>query len=275
MRFMQKEIESFVAAAETASITRTSMRVGITQASISAAVSRRENEFHIRLFIGRHAQGRSLTPEGQHYLSEAKSLLLQGEELIAGATETSTTVGGRLGLGGLTTLYPLVVPEVLQAFTKRHPAVRIDPTAGDQADLSEQLRTRRFSLALTCDRDVPGDPSFAALMTLPPFAFFALAYPLATGPHTAIEQSAEHSFLLLDLPIRGHYVLSLFHRLGLMPSIAGRSGHMEVIPSRAARGEGCGRANAQPRNRASSDGGKLREACRTAIHGLAHWESRW
>ena len=116
MRFTLKQIEYFVAAVESGSITLASEQVHISQPSISAAISGLESEFGIQLFIRHHAQGLSLTSQGLRFLREAQSLLLQSEERTATATEISTRVGGVLSLGCLTTLYPLVVPEVLQAF---------------------------------------------------------------------------------------------------------------------------------------------------------------
>lgn len=257
MRFTLKQIEYFVAAAETGSITLASERVHISQPSISSAISGLESEFGIQLFIRHHAQGLSLTPQGQRFLREAKSLLLQAEELTAAAAELSTKVGGVLNLGCLATLYPLVVPEMVQAFKARFPTVRIEAIASDQADLFEQLRNGRLSLVLSYDMNVPADLEFVPLATLPPFAFVSARHPLARHRRVTLEQLAAYPYLLLDLPISRDYFLSLFHRAGLMPPIAGRFQYMEVIRSLAARGEGFGLANAQPRNRASLDGGKL------------------
>ena len=257
MRFTLKQIEYFTAAAETSSITLASERVHISQPSISAAISNLEVEFGIQLFIRHHAQGLSLTPQGQRFLREAKSLLLQAEELTAAATELSTKIGGVLTLGCLTTLYPLLMPELLHTFRERHGAVRIESVATDQPDLFDQLRTGRLSLVLSYDMSVPADLEFAPLAKLPPFAFVSARHPLAKHRIVSIEQLAEHPFLLLDLPISRDYFLSLFHRVGLAPCIGGRFEHMEVIRGLVARGEGYGLANAQPRNRASLDGNKL------------------
>jgi DNA-binding transcriptional LysR family regulator len=257
MRFTLKQIEYFVAAAETGSVTLASERVHISQPSISAAISGLEREFGIQLFIRHHAQGLSLTPQGRRFLREAKNLLLQGEELMAAATELTTKVGGLLNLGCLTTLYPLVIPELFQAFKARHPAVRLAATACDQAALFEQLRSGHCALGLTYDMNIPPDFDFQPFATVPPYAFVSTRHPLATRRCVTIEELAEHPFLLIDLPISREYFLSLFHRIGLTPTIAGRFEHMDVIRSLVARGEGFGMANAQPRNRAALDGGEL------------------
>lgn len=257
LRFTLKQIEYFVAAAETGSITLASERVHISQPAISAAISNLETDLGIQLFIRHHAQGLSLTPQGQRVLREAASLLAQAGELAAAATELSTRVAGVLSLGCLATLYPLVMPELLHAFKARYDAVRIEAVAGDQAGLIEQLRLGRLSLALSYDMEIPADLAFTPLATLPPFAFVSVRHALARQRSVSIEQLAEQPFLLLDLPISRDYFLSLFHRAGLVPRVAGQFEHMDVIRSLAARGEGFGLANAQPRNRASLDGHEL------------------
>ena len=257
LRFTLKQIEYFVAAADTGSITLASERVHISQPAISAAISGLEAELGIQLFIRHHALGLSLTPQGQRVLREATTLLQQADELVSAASELSTKVAGVLRLGCLATAYPLVIPDLLQAFKQRYHAVRIEAAAGDQAGLIDQLRLGRLSLILGYDMDVPADLAFTPLATLPPFAFVAAGHKLARHRSVSIEQLADQPFLLLDLPISRDYFLSLFHRAGLVPRIAGQFEHMDVIRSLAARGEGFGLANAQPRNRASLDGHKL------------------
>lgn len=257
MRFTLKQIEYFVAAAETGSITLASERLSISQPSISSAISNLEAEFDIQLFIRHHAQGLSLTPQGQQLLRRARSLLQQADALAAVATELSTRVGGVLSIGCLATLYPLLLPELLQVFKARYGGVTLQLVGGDQASLIDQLRIGRLSLLLSYDMSLPPDVEFTPLVTLPPFAFVAASHPFARLNSVSLRQLSREPFLLLDLPVSREYFLSLFQREGLAPRIAGRFDHIDVIRSLAARGEGYGIANAQPRNRASLDGHRL------------------
>jgi DNA-binding transcriptional LysR family regulator len=257
LRFTLKQIDYFVAAAESGSITLASEQVHISQPSISAAISALEQEFGIQLFIRHHAQGLSLTPQGQRFLREAKVLLLQAEELQAAATEISTKVGGQLDIGCLVTLYPLVVPELLQAFKQRHDNARINAVADDHIGLIEKLRRGDISLALTYDLSIPPDVAFMPLAKLPPFAFVASRHKFGKRKSITLRELAEEPFLQLDLPISRDYFLSLFSQAGVTPTIGGRFGHIDVIRSLVARGEGYGLANAQPRNRSSLDGHPL------------------
>jgi DNA-binding transcriptional LysR family regulator len=257
MRFTLKQISYFVATAETGSITQASERVHISQPSISSAITALEQDFGIQLFIRHHAQGLSLTAEGQRFLREAKGLLLQAEELQNAASVISTRVAGPLDIGCLSTLFPLAIPELLSVFKKRHEDARVNAVAGNQTELFEFLRAGRIALLLTYDMNIPPDFDFQPLAPLPPFAFVGTGHPFARRRSVALRELADDDFLLLDLPISRDYFLSLFHQAGVHPKIAGRYPYIDVIRSLVARGEGYGLANAQPKNLSTLDGRKL------------------
>jgi DNA-binding transcriptional LysR family regulator len=257
MRFTLKQIAYFVAAAETGSITLASERVNISQPSISAAIAVLEANFGIQLFIRHHAQGLSLTSEGQRFLREARVLLLQADELQNAASEISSRVAGPLEIGCLATMFPLVIPELLHLFKKRHASARITAIAGHQTELFESLRNGQISAVLTYEMNIPADMDFRMLGKIPPYAYVASNHRLGRKRTIKLAELAEEPFLLLDLPLSRDYFLSLFRQARLTPQIAGRYPHFDVIRSLVARGEGYSIANAQPKNQSSLDGRKL------------------
>jgi len=257
MRFTLKQIAYFVATAETGSITLASERVNISQPSISSAITALEDSYGIQLFIRHHAQGLSLTAEGQRFLREARALLLQAEEVENAALVISARVAGPLEIGCLSTLFPLVIPEMLTLFRERYEAARVVALAGNQTELFEHLRNGRIALLLTYDMALPPDFEFLPLAPVPPFAFVGTAHPFARRRSVALRDLAEAPFLLLDLPQSRDYFLSLFRQAGVSPNITGRYAYIDVIRSLVARGEGYSLANAQPRNTATLDGRKL------------------
>lgn len=257
MRFTLKQIEYFVAAAQAGSITLASQRVGISQPSISAAISGLELDFGMQLFIRHHAQGLSLTPQGQRFLRQATALLQQAAQLRELGGELSGRVAGALPIACLVTFYPMILPELVHAFRQRFPEASVQAVAADQPDLLMRLRRGEVSLALTYDLDIPPDILFAPLAKLPPTLLLAADHPLAGRGSVALSDLAEERFLLLDLPVSRDYFLSLFHAVGLSPRIAGAFQHMDVIRSLVARGDGYSVVNMRPRNRRSLDGREL------------------
>ena len=104
MRYTLRQIEYFIATAETGSITLASERVNISQPSISTAIAHLEDELGTQLFIRRHAQGLSLTSAGRLLLVEAKRLIEQAEHVYSVASEVGERVRGQLSLGCFITL---------------------------------------------------------------------------------------------------------------------------------------------------------------------------
>jgi DNA-binding transcriptional LysR family regulator len=257
MHFTLKQISYFVAAAETGSITLASERVNISQPSISSAISVLEANFGIQLFIRHHAQGLSLTGDGQRFLTQARLLLSQADELQLAASEISNRITGPLEIGCLATLYPLVIPELLHLFKRQHETARINALAGHQTDLFESLRTGQIAMALTYAMEIPSEIEFESLAAMPPYAYVAANHRLAAKSSIKLKDLADESFILLDLPMSRDYFLGLFTQAGLTPNIAGRFPHFDVIRSLVARGEGYSIANARPRNQSSLDGRKL------------------
>ena len=101
MRFTFRQLEYFVAAGETGSITLASERINISQPSISTAISNLETELGVQLFIRHHAHGLSLTPAGRRLLIEAKTLLAQASHLYDVVSEVTDIVRGQLSVGCL------------------------------------------------------------------------------------------------------------------------------------------------------------------------------
>lgn len=116
------DVGSFVGAAEA---------LGVSQATVSKAVSRLEQRLKISLFH-RTSRRLSLTDAGQGALGRAMRILAEGEALEADAVEDARQLRGPIRMTapmsfGLTNLAPL-----LPAFMQRHPEVMLDIHFSDE-----------------------------------------------------------------------------------------------------------------------------------------------
>lgn len=257
MRFTLRQLEYFVAAGETGSITLASERIHISQPSISTAIAHLERELEVQLFIRHHAQGLSLTPVGKELLREAKGLVAQAEGLYAIASETGGRVRGTLSLGCMVTLAPMVVPELSHAFTTAYPATQIRHVEGDQEELIASLRRSETDVGISYDLRVPDDILFTPLADLPPHVLVAEAHPFARRHAVTLEELVPEPMILLDLPISREYFLALFMKDGLQPLIGSRSAHQEVVRTMVANGYGYTLLNVRPRSDQALDGKRL------------------
>ncbi|PRX08547.1 UNVERIFIED_ORG: DNA-binding transcriptional LysR family regulator [Martelella mediterranea] len=254
MRFSLRQIEYFIATAECGSITLASERINISQPSISTAISQLEAELGAQLFLRRHAQGLSLTPVGREMLVEAKKLLDNAQRLYLTVSEAMGTVQGNLSLGCLVTFAPMVLPQVSRSFMANYPNSRILPEVTDHETLLRKIERAELDVALTYDLQVPDAFTFTPLAELPPYAMVALTDPLAGQSAVLLEELAERNLILLDLPLSRDYFLGLFAQVGLVPKIAGRLHHQDVIRSMVANRMGYTIANIRPRSSDALDG---------------------
>lgn len=254
MRFTLRQIEYFVATAESGSITLASERINISQPSISTAISQLEAELGAQLFLRRHAQGLSLTPAGRELLAEAKQLLDQAQRLYHTASEATQTMRGALSLGCLLTFAPMVLPEVAHGFAAEYPGVRVLPGVGDHEQLLHKLEQAELDIALSYDLQIPDGFEFTPLAELPPYAVVAETDPLAGLSAVTLEELAERDFILLDLPLSRDYFMGLFARAGVTPRIAARLQQQDVIRTMVANRFGYTIANVRPRSSIALDG---------------------
>lgn len=257
MRYTLRQLEYFIAAGETGSVTLASERVHISQPSISTAISHLERELGIQLFIRHHAQGLSLTPAGRDMLREAKSLISQAENLFSVACDTGDEVRGCLSLGCMVTLAPILAPELSQSFVAAFPSATVRNVEGDQEHMFSGLRRSEIDVAITYDLQIPGDITFVPLVKLLPHVLLARTHRLSAHSALALPDLASEPLILLDLPLSREYFLSLFTEKGLQPKIAARSAHQDVVRAMVANGQGYGLFNVRPRAEQAMDGRPL------------------
>jgi DNA-binding transcriptional LysR family regulator len=257
MRYTLRQIEYFIATAETGSITLASERVNISQPSISTAIAHLEEELGTQLFVRRHAQGLSLTSAGRLLLVEAKRLVEQAEYIYSVASEVGERVRGQLSLGCFITLAPMVMPELSHSFTSSYPETRIIQTVADHEQLLERLLNAELDVAITYDLLIPDEFEFLPLASLPPHVVVSEGGPLARQSAFSLQELAREPMILLDLPISREYFLSMFMKEGIEPNIVARSTHQDVIRTMVANGYGYTLANVRPRCEFALDGRRV------------------
>ena len=254
MRFTLRQIEYFVATAETGSITLASERINISQPSISTAISQLEAELGAQLFLRRHAQGLSLTPVGRSLLVDAKHLLDNAHRLYQTASEETGSVRGTLALGCLVTFAPMVLPQIAHSFAAEYPGVKVLPQVADQSQLFARLERAELDVALSYDLEIPDGFEFLPLAELPPYAMVGQTDPLAGQTAVTLAELAEREFILLDLPLSRDYFMALFAKAGVTPKISARLQQQDVIRTMVANGFGFTIANIRPKASHALDG---------------------
>jgi len=91
-----RQLEYFVAVAETGTVTAAAAKVHLSQSAMSTALADLERLLAVQLVLRHHARGITLTAAGSRLLVEARQLLRQADELQSLATHLGGEVTGRL-----------------------------------------------------------------------------------------------------------------------------------------------------------------------------------
>src|SRR5512146_281394 len=133
-----KQLEVFVAVAETGSFSKGAEATFITQSTVSQHISALEQELGVRL-LDRTGRGALLTPGGSILLEHARRVLAATGEIgramdrFKGVEDTVLTIGGSNVPGNY------MIPDALPLVRARFPGLKITLLQGDSRDIIERL----------------------------------------------------------------------------------------------------------------------------------------
>lgn len=120
-----RQLEIFIAVAETQQVTRASKRLLLTQSAVSMALGELENQLGGPLF-DRHGRSLLLNDRGRYLLPLAKTILHQVANIETVLTEQHGAVAGVLEIVASSTIGNYVLPFLIGAFMRLHPEAHIN-----------------------------------------------------------------------------------------------------------------------------------------------------
>jgi DNA-binding transcriptional LysR family regulator len=224
-----RQLEYFVAVAESGSITGAAARVHLSQSAMSTALAELERTLDVQLLLRHHARGVTLTEAGEQLLIASRRLLAQAEELRSEAHGLGYGLAGVLSIGCFEVLAPYVLPELIATCAERYPQLRLDPREVDLDALAEGVLSGRFELGL--GYELAPDPRLVVerVFSLPPYALLPAGHRLADRTKIRLAQLAGEPLALLDLPQSRDYFRSMFAAAGLEPNIRYWSSSVETL----------------------------------------------
>ena len=249
-----RQLEYFVAVAESGSVTGAAQRVHLSQSAMSTALSDLERVLGVQLLVRHHARGVSLTAAGEDLLSDARALLRQAQELESAATQHGSGVTGRVTLGCFAILAPYVMPRLLHEVGERLPGVELATTEEALDGLAEGLRHGRLELTLGYDLGHSAGVRQRALFSVPPHVVLPTEHRLAGKRSVSLQQLDGEPMVLLDLPHSRDYFARLFDAAGVVPDVRYRTHSGETARALVARGMGYTVLNLQAAHHVSLEG---------------------
>jgi DNA-binding transcriptional LysR family regulator len=172
-----RQLQMFVAAAETGSFTRTAERLRVSPAAVSFQIKQIEDSSGFALF---ERLGKSVAPTdaGRALLFYARTVLQALHDADQALTALRGVVGGRAILGAVSTA-KYIVPHIMARFQHQYPGVAIDLRFGNRRQIGQSLARGEIELAVMGRPPEESDLAADAFAVHPSVLVAAPSHPLA------------------------------------------------------------------------------------------------
>jgi DNA-binding transcriptional LysR family regulator len=217
-----RRLRTFVAVAESGSVSKAALRVHITQPALSRQIRDLQQELGLRLF-DRIGRGLVLTAEGEQLLGDFRGLLAHASSLGERAQLLRRGDTGVLRVSVATVLVEGILSTFLHRYARRYPNVQVKLTEAGGADTLPMLERGEVHLGMFLLRALPRDDHHFGSCPLAPVEVLAACHPsvqIQRGSLIDVTRLASHPLLLMDTSFGVRRTFDAVCRLaGLKPDV--------------------------------------------------------
>lgn len=241
--FTLAQLQYFVAAASTGSVSGAAVQMHASQSTVSSAIQRLERQLRTDLFIRHHAKGIVLTENGRELLGLARAILRSGMDIQDRSRALQEELSGEIDVACFTPFAEVILPPIHQIARERHPGLLINVHEVGSVDAAESVRDGRCELALTFEAGAEQGLRFIALSRLHPYALVSGSDELAQRGKASLAELCERPLVLLDYGDGVGFVRDLLRARQLTPPRIVTTSSFEAMRGLVAAGVGFGIAN--------------------------------
>ena len=153
-----RQLELFIAVAETGSFSRGAEKIHLTQSTVSQHISTLEDQAGTRL-LDRDRNGAFLTAAGEMFLQHARRILAERDLLQQSLAAFNGLENVSLRIGASNIPANHLIPTVLPDLAARYPGITLTVETGDSRGMLEKLAAAEIELAVVGGGQE--DPRFA------------------------------------------------------------------------------------------------------------------
>ncbi len=146
-----KQLEIFLAVAETGSFSRGAEATFITQSTVSQHISSLENDFGVKL-LDRTGRGALLTEGGKVLFQHARQVIADVQAINRAMRRFKGVEDVELRIGGSNIPANYMIPELLPVLIERFPTLRLTLIQGDSRDILDKLAREEVELGVVGSR---------------------------------------------------------------------------------------------------------------------------
>lgn len=239
MAFTLRQLQFFVAAAETGSISNAARNLSISQSSVTEAIRALEDDLGVPLFA-RQARGLEITQKGQAFLRHARRILADVSSARSNLREGEETQSGRLSLGVTSLVAGYVLSDVLSRYRRAMPNVELTVIEDDAPYLEHLLIGGELDVAVMMTSSLRERMALhvETLLVSPYRLWLPAGHPLAEQESLSLEALSGMPLIQLRVDEIEESTRSLTKSLPVKPRIAFRTRSVEAVRSLVATGAG-------------------------------------
>ncbi|HEY5673820.1 MAG TPA: selenium metabolism-associated LysR family transcriptional regulator [Malonomonas sp.] len=157
-----RQLELFVAVAETGSFSRAAERVRLTQSTVSQHIISLEAEVGTQL-LDRDRNGAQLTSGGEVFLQHARRVLAERDLLQQALAAFNGLEAARLTIGASNIPANYLIPDVLCRLGELYPGIALTMQSGDSGEILAKLVAAEIELAVVGSRSADPQIHFTPL----------------------------------------------------------------------------------------------------------------
>lgn len=194
-----KQIQAFVAVADSRSFADASSTMHVSQPALSMAIKNLELAVGGRLLI-RTTRSLSLSPEGQAFLPVARRLLADWETALNDLHNLFVKQRGKLTLAAMPSFAATRLPAVLAGFNQRYPNINVLIEDVVAEAVHDQVRSGRAEIGIAFKPDDLGELAFESLFKDRFVVAVPKGHPLTARRRLRWKTITHYPLLLLQQP---------------------------------------------------------------------------
>lgn len=216
INFTLVQLEHFIAAVDTGSMTLAAQRLRTSQSNVSASISTLERQLRTKLLVRHRSKGVSATTDGKTLADGSRRMLALGQELQYSMIGDTNDATGQVKVGFFYSMAPFYVPKLLQEMEKIAPGLELVICEASLAELTRLVETEEIDIALVYDQQqFPSHLIFIEMAEVVPYVIVSAESPLAYRNEISLQELVQTPMVVYDLPITVEHGREVFRELGL------------------------------------------------------------
>lgn len=239
MKFTLRQLEFYIAIAETLQISKAAARCHISQSSMTIAMRNLEEALDVQLLL-RYPKGVKLTAEGERFLAHACNIIHNSRAAVDDLHERTDILTGTVRIGIAETLSAYLIPEILGDIERRFPLLEIVFHEATAPELVRALRQKNVDFCLLLTSNISHDPDLEieTFIRSQRRLWTSIGHPLQSQSSIRLKDVEKLPFLLLETDKYPDVITDYWQQRGYRPNICFRSNSFEAIRSLVAKGRG-------------------------------------